>query len=416
MLHRIQEQSVGPNGREMAKAVEVCVHCGFCLATCPTYVTMGEEMDSPRGRIYLMKEALEGNLDEETAGEFIDNCLGCLACVTACPSGVEYGELLAPYRAWAEAGRERGLEERLTRFSLLQTLPFPGRFRLAARAGGWIKSLAPHLPSRFRAMLDLLPDSLPPAESLREIYPAQGKRKARVALLAGCAQQVLAPRINQAAIRVLTRHGVEVAVPRDQGCCGSLAMHIGERSAALQSARRNLGAFSGDYDAIVTTAAGCGSGMKEYGTLFRGEVDEEQAQALSRSTKDVTVFLEEIGFQPSDRCRGSGKRVAYHDACHLAHAQRVRAQPRRLLSSIPGLSLLEPTEWEICCGSAGTYNIEKPDTAGQLGERKARNLARTGADLVAMGNIGCMAQIERHLRAIGEDVPVVHTVELLDET
>ncbi|MDQ3397512.1 MAG: heterodisulfide reductase-related iron-sulfur binding cluster [Deinococcota bacterium] len=411
MQHHI-DTTLTPQAEEMAHAVESCVHCGFCLPTCPTYVVMGEEMDSPRGRIFLMKEVLEGGLALDEAQPYLDNCLGCLACVTACPSGVEYGELISPFRAWSEPQRRREPLERLQRFFVLETLPYPWRFRVAALLGKFARPFKGLMPGSFGTMLELLPQTLPKAERLPEVYPAQGERRARVALLAGCAQGVLAPTINWAALRVLSRNGVEVVVP-EQACCGALAMHVGEEARALATARKNLTAFPDDVDAIIATAAGCGSGMKEYGLLFKGSADEDSARAFAGRVMDVSLFLDGLGLTPPEGLERPLK-VAYHDACHLAHAQGVRSAPRRLLEAVPNLELLEPLEWELCCGSAGTYNIERPDTARELGERKARNLIDTGAEAVATGNIGCMTQLQTHLRALGKPLPVLHTVEVLD--
>ncbi len=398
----------------MVRAIEACVHCGFCLPTCPTYITMGEEMDSPRGRIFLMKEVLEGRMDSQTAEPFIDNCLGCQACVTSCPSGVQYGELITPYRAWSEPERKRGLFDRIRRRVLLFTLPYPGRFRTSIILGRWIRPLRRVLPKALSSMLEMVPAGRERSEPLREVYPAIGRRKARVGLLAGCAQQVLSPGINRAAIRVLNRNGVEVIVPATQACCGALAMHIGAEEEARAAARKNLAAFPDDLDAVITTAAGCGSGMKEYGLLFRDEPDEQKATALAEKTQDICAFLDSIGFAPPEDAVGEGQIVAYHDACHLAHAQGVRDAPRRLLETIPGLTLRVPAESEICCGSAGTYNIEHPDTARVLGRRKAQNLTATGANVIATGNIGCLVQISKHLAETGVPAPVRHTIELLD--
>jgi glycolate oxidase iron-sulfur subunit len=413
MQHAIPTDALGPQGGPMADAIGSCVHCGFCLPTCPTYVTMGEEMDSPRGRIFLMKEVLEGGLELETALPYIDNCLGCQACQTACPSGVEYGELITPFRAYAEERRHRDPMDRAQREMMLRTLPFPRRFRLAARLGRLAKPAARFLPDAMGAMLRLLPAALPPAQPLPEVVPAQGARRARVALLAGCAQQVLAPDINAATVRVLARSGVETVIPRGQGCCGALAMHTGAAGQAKPLARRNLEAFPDDVDAVVTNAAGCGSGMHEYGLLFKGEPEEEAAQALAGRVVDVSVFLDALGLGASPPARRRPPRVAYHDACHLAHAQGVRSAPRALLRAA-GLELVEPAEWELCCGSAGTYNVEKPETAAGLGERKARNLLATGAEAIATGNIGCMTQVDTHLRALGHAIPVLHTFQVLD--
>ena len=398
----------------MANAIEKCVHCGFCLSTCPTYVVLGEEMDSPRGRITLMKGALEGTLPIDETTPYIDRCLGCMACVTACPSGVPYAELLTPFRALAEEQRARGVVDRVARTLTRETLPYPGRFRLAAATGKLANPLKCALPARLGAMLNLLPAQVPPAHPLPDLIPAQGTRRARVALLAGCVQQVLAPEINWATARVLARNGVEVVIPAEQGCCGSLMMHGGEAAAARGLARRNLHVFPVDVDAVLTNAAGCGSGMKEYGLLFKGQPEEEAALALAARTQDVSVFLAELGLV-SPLPLPQPLRVAYHDACHLAHAQGVTAPPRRLLRAIPNLTLLEVPEGELCCGSAGTYNLEQPAIAATLGRRKAENIRRTNCDAVATGNIGCLVQIANALRQLdGGSLPLYHTMQVLD--
>ena len=413
MQHKILRERLGPQGGAMTKAVEACVHCGFCLPTCPTYVTMGEEMDSPRGRIILMKEVLEGNLDADLVRPYIDHCLGCVSCVTACPSGVEYGELLAPFRAFSEKQAKRDLLERLFRLLLMEMLPYPARFRLAVLSGILVRPFKRLLPARMRAGLELLPGKVPESTTLSNFYPAIGERRARVALLAGCAQQVLAPNINLATIGVLNRNGVDVLVPSNQACCGALAMHIGEEERARATARRNLNAFTPDVDAVVTNTAGCGSGMREYGLLFKGEEEETKAIDLAKKTADVSSFLHSLGFNPPENSV-EPSRIVFHDACHLAHAQKERIAPRSLLTAIPNLTLLEPPEWELCCGSAGTYNIDQPDTANQLGERKARNLISTEPDAVVTGNIGCMTQVKKHLNLMGHHTPVYHTMEMLD--
>ncbi len=396
----------------MAEAVSACVHCGFCLAACPTYAVLGEEMDSPRGRIVLMKEMLEGNLEMEPALPYIDRCLGCLGCVTACPSGVPYGELVTSFRAWSEDKRSRPLVERVKRTLVAQTLPYPKRFRVAAATGRLTKPIHPLLPRPFQPMLDLLPGQLPPSQPLPGIYPAQGERRARVALLAGCVQQVLNPDINWATLQVLAANGVEVVIPAGQGCCGALGMHTGQASSARQLARHNLTAFPMDIDAIIINAAGCGSGIKEYGLLFAGEPDEALARSFAEKARDVSEFLVELGLRPLNLLPLPLK-VAYHDACHLAHQQGIRSAPRTLLRQIPNLTLLEIPESDLCCGSAGTYNIDQPAIAHQLGQRKAGNILSTQPDAVVMGNIGCMVQVERGLAAAGHPLPVYHTLQLL---
>jgi glycolate oxidase iron-sulfur subunit len=413
MHHSIPIETLGPTGPAMAEAVDNCVHCGFCLATCPTYKVLGEEMDSPRGRIILMKESLEGRIELNAALPYLDRCLGCMACVTACPSGVAYGHLLSPFRARAEAQRTRPLLGEATRQLVKETLPYPDRFRLAAAAGRLGRLVRVALPAELRGMLELLPVELPPAQPLPEIFPAVGKRRGRVALLAGCVQQVLAPQINWATLRVLAQNGIETLIPHGQGCCGSLSLHIGEAQQARELARTNLRAFPGDVDAVVTNAAGCGSGMHEYGLLFAGETDAADAAAFAGKVQDITVFLDELGIV-APRGLPEPVRVAYHDACHLAHAQGVMVPPRRLLATIPNVTVLEIPEAELCCGSAGTYNLEQPELAHQIGERKARNILATGAQAIVTGNIGCMTQIRTHLELLGRPLAIWHTVELLD--
>jgi glycolate oxidase iron-sulfur subunit len=413
MQHQIPVNSLGPQGAAMASAVSACVHCGFCLPACPTYRVLEQEMDSPRGRIFLMKEVLEGALPLPEALPYVDRCLGCVACVPACPSGVAYGDLLASFRAMAWERRSQTIGDRLARALVRETLPYPGRFRTAARAGQTGRLLRRYLPPQLGAMMDLVPESLPAEQPLPPLVPAEGPRRARVALLAGCVQQVLAPDINWATVRVLARNGVEVVIPAEQGCCGALSMHTGERHQALSLARQNLGAFSEDVDAIITNAAGCGSGMREYPLLFAGQPEVGRAQAIAAQVRDVSSFLAELGWEIPPEL-DSPLLVAYHDPCHLAHAQGVREAPRRLLASIPGLTLMEIPEGDMCCGSAGTYNLEQPELAEELGRRKAAHIASTNANALATGNIGCLIQIQAHLKALGRAMPLYHTVQVLD--
>jgi glycolate oxidase iron-sulfur subunit len=411
MQHEIPVDRIGPAGPAMRDAIAACVHCGFCLPSCPTYQELGQEMDSPRGRIYLMKEVLEGKLDPARAQPHIDRCLGCLACVSSCPSGVAYQHLLSPYRAYVKPSVKRPLLERLRRHLAMQVIPYPGRFRLALRGGRLLRRLDSCLPAALRPMLRLLPGELPPALRLRARYPAQGQRRARVALLAGCAQQVLAPAINRATIEVLTRNGVEVIVPPLQGCCGALAWHSGEAAQARRQARRTLRHFAIDVDAVIVNAAGCGSGMHEYPLLLRGDPAEAAAQSLAGRVVDIAVFLDRLGIEPPP-APPRPLRIAYHDACHLSHGQQVRAAPRRLLSAIPDVELVELHDGERCCGSAGIYNLEQPEIAGALGARKAAAVHATACDLLATGNIGCIAQIRAHLAAPHAPA-VLHTIEVL---
>jgi glycolate oxidase iron-sulfur subunit len=411
--HAIPLDQYGPRGELMAHAVEKCVHCGFCLSTCPSYQVLGDEADSPRGRIFLMKSALEGELTFDAAVPYVDRCLGCLACVTTCPSGVAYHELVTPFRAQAEEHRSRPFMQRVQRTLVRQTLPYPNRFRLAARMGRLAQPIKGVLPQELRGMLSLLPDRLPASQRFPEIYPAEGQRRARVALLIGCVQNVLAPEINWATLRVLAKNGVEVVIPQGQGSCGALMLHIGDDHRAQELARNNLRIFPTDVDAIITNAAGCGSGMKEYGLLFKGTPDEEAANAFTRRVKDVSVLLAELGVQAPPPLAKSIK-IAYHDACHLAHAQGVTTAPRQLLRTIPNVTLLEIPQSEICCGSAGTYNLEHPEIAEQLGQRKVQNILSTGCEAIVAGNIGCIVQIGTRLKQIGQSLPIYHTVEILD--
>jgi glycolate oxidase iron-sulfur subunit len=413
MNHAIPSDALGPAGQPMAHAIEACVHCGFCLPTCPTYRVLGEEMDSPRGRIVLMKTALEGGVAVADTLPFVDRCLGCLACVTACPSGVRYDELLMLYRERAVPHRRDTLVTRASRVLLHQTLPHANRARLAFAIGRLAKPLAARLPSRLAAMLSLVPARLPKPEPLPQLVAAIGRRRARVALLAGCVQSALAPEIASATIRVLARNGVEVVVPPGQGCCGALALHAGDLPRARELARPLLDVFPADVDAVICNAAGCGSAMKEYGLLFSHDADEARARALASKTRDVTEFLADLGLLPPPAL-GVPLVVAYHDACHLVNAQRIAEAPRELLRQVGNLTLVVVEEGELCCGSAGTYNVDQPAIASALGERKARHLLASGARAVVAGNIGCLVQIRMHLERLGQPLPVWHTIEVLD--
>lgn len=413
MQHSIQAQKVGPLGEPMANAVQACVHCGFCLAACPTYAELGQEMDTPRGRIILMKQVLEGNLPWENAQPHIDRCLGCLACEPACPSGVPYRDLISPFRTLAQGHFKRSAGEKLRRLLASHTIPFPSRFRMAALAGGIAKKLQPLVPSVLRSMIDLVPSTVPRARRLPGISPALGERRGRVALLAGCAQQVLDPDINLATIEVLTRNGIEVVVPADQGCCGGLAWHTGDLKAARRFARNNLNAFPTDVDAIVTNAAGCGSAMHEYHLMLRGTDDEKKANTFRKRVLDVSVYLHRLGLRETPRGSGRPQKIVYHDACHLANAQGVRREPRQLLRAIPGVEICELAEAHLCCGSAGTYNLDQPEIAASLGEKKARAVIASGAEVLASGNIGCLTQLRVHLAKLGSPLPVRHTMQAL---
>jgi len=413
MQHSIPASKHGALTEPMAHAVQTCVHCGFCLPACPTYRELGQEMDSPRGRIVLMKQVLEGQLDWSAAQPHIDRCLGCLACEPACPSGVPYRDLISPFRALAQPHFKQSFGARLRRKLAAITLPYPARFRVALSTGRIARALKPLVPRTLRPMLDLLPATVPTAVKLPAIASAVGKRRARVALLAGCAQQVLDPDINVATIAVLTRQGVEVVVPPEQGCCGGLAWHTGDLAAAQQFARHNLDAFPTDIDAIVTNAAGCGSAMHEYHLILRGTSDEVRADVLRRKVVDVSVFLSRLGLREPFPDRGRKLRVAYQDACHLAHAQGVQSEPRKLLRAIPGVELVPIADAHLCCGSAGTYNLDQPEIAASLGAQKARAVIATGADVVASGNIGCLTQLRVHIAREGSSLRVRHTLQIL---
>jgi glycolate oxidase iron-sulfur subunit len=412
MLHSIPEDKFGPFTKPMTQAVEACVHCGFCLAACPTYQVLGQEMDSPRGRIVLMKQVLEGNLGWRQAQPHVDRCLGCLACEPACPSGVQYRDLISPFRALARKQFSRPLGERLRRWFVARTIPYPDSLRAALAGARLLRRLRLGLPAAFRPMLALAPKRLPAAATLRGA-PARGGRRARVALLAGCAQQVLEPDINAATIEVLARNGIEVIVPVAQGCCGGLAWHTGDLRSARLLARRNLDAFPADVDAVVTNAAGCGSALHEYALMLRGTPDEDRARAFAERVCDAGAFLARLGLREAMRGFGGPRRIAYHDACHLANAQGVRAEPRLLLAAIPGVELCEVADAHLCCGSAGTYNLDQPAIATTLGAQKARAVAATGAQLVATGNIGCLLQLRQHLATLGSPLPVRHTFQVL---
>ncbi|MEM9366790.1 MAG: heterodisulfide reductase-related iron-sulfur binding cluster [Planctomycetota bacterium] len=429
MLHEIDLTQNGPHGQAMADAVSTCVHCGFCLSACPTYEQLGDEADSPRGRIFLMKEVLEGKLDLEAAAPHVDRCLGCLACEPACPSGVPYRDLISPFRA-ATAGRRRvSWLQRMARRVVQLTLPYPGRFRIAATMGRWSRPLVEAMPAFLvprvaRAMLGLLPDQLPKRSETKAFYPATGEQRGVVAMLRGCAQTVLAPEINAATIRVLTANGIEVHVPENQVCCGALSWHVGNLRGAQGFANQNLDAFDrqdAPWDAVLTNAAGCGSGLHEYGLILAGTDRQTQAETFAAKVSDVSRYLSRLSTRKAFPDRGTTTRIAYHDACHLANAQGVRSEPRALLRAIPGVTLVEITDGHLCCGSAGTYNIDQPDMANQLGDAKARAILATEPDVIATGNIGCLTQIRTHLKRVAEadgmpltELPSVrHTVEIL---
>jgi glycolate oxidase iron-sulfur subunit len=402
--------------------IDDCVHCGFCLPTCPTYVLWGEEMDSPRGRIVLMKEghaAISPPLVEH-----IDRCLGCMACVTACPSGVQYDKLLEDARAQIERNFERPPPERAHRRLVFELFTRPGRLRAsapglaAARALGLDRiARRPGVRSRLpklAALMALAPDT-PLRRSLTRLperFEPRGEQRGTVALLQGCVQRVFFGHVNEATARVLAAEGFEVHAPAQPRCCGALALHAGADPQARSLAKQTIEKLEG-YDTVIVNAAGCGSAMKDYGHVLRDEPDwAERAQAFSAKVRDVTEFLAEV--EPRAERRPLRMKVAYHDACHLAHAQAVRTQPRELLRGIPELELVEPAEWELCCGSAGIYNVVQPDAARDLGDRKAAQVLATEPDAYASANPGCLVQVSQALGRAGWPLPALHPVELLD--
>jgi glycolate oxidase iron-sulfur subunit len=405
--------------------IEKCVHCGFCLPVCPTYVLWGQEMDSPRGRIYLMKLASDGaaEMNEKWVSHF-DSCLGCMACMTACPSGVDYGKLIEATRAQIERKTERSRGEKLHRRFMFETFTQPDRLRqmrlpllvyqksgLQAVVRGL--SLLKLLPKTIQAMEALLP-KLGAKETVAEVTPAVGTKRRRVGLLLGCVQREFLSQVNAATARVLAAEGCEVVAPGEQPCCGALLVHAGEEAAAVALAKRTIDRFErAEVETVVTNAAGCGSNVKEYGHLLRDEPEyAERARAFAAKCKDVSEVLGEM--EPRARRNELKLRVAFHDSCHLQHAQGVRSQPRALLSKIPGLELTEIPEAAICCGSAGIYNLVQPDAANALGDRKADLIAPLKADVVATGNPGCILQMQSALARRGQKTPVVHTIQLLD--
>ena len=411
-------QLADPNVAESEKILRTCVHCGFCTATCPTYVLLGDELDSPRGRIYLIKDMLE-NDRPATAGvvKHIDRCLSCLACMTTCPSGVHYMHLVDHARIHIEQTYRRPLADRALRALLGFVLPHNGRFRLALRAAQIARPLGKAFTalgfSRLAAMLRLAPVALPRAPGAGFThFPAAGATRARVALLEGCVTPVIGPSVQEAAIRVLNRHGVEVVMPTGQGCCGGLAHHAGRERAALDAVRANVDAWIAEadgkgLDAILVTASGCGTTVKDYGFMLRSDrAYAAKAARVSKLALDISEYLSLLRLSPHHS--GTALTVAYHSACSLQHGQKVVRPPKELLSKL-GFVVKDVPEGHLCCGSAGTYNILQPELADRLRERKVANIAKVKPDVIAAGNIGCITQI-----AAGTSIPVVHTVELID--
>ena len=414
------EQLFDPDTATSESIIRKCVHCGFCTATCPTFVELGDELDSPRGRIYLLKEMLEKDKPAtQEVVKHIDRCLSCLSCMTTCPSGVHYGHLVDHGRAHIEETYRRPWHDRAIRALLAQVLPYRNRFRVALLAsvpGRLLKPLLAGIPAArpLAAMLDLAP-VMPPARSATEgaqTFAAEGARLKRVALLSNCAQPVVAPQINEATIRLLNRHGVEVVIAKGEGCCGAIVHHMGREDQAKALARRTIDAWIAEMDgegldAIVVNVSGCGTTVKDYGHLFREDPDyAEKAARISAIAREVSEVMDDIGLMaPAIEV---GLTAAYHSACSMQHGQRVQAPPRALLRAA-GYAVKEIPESHLCCGSAGTYNILQPEIAGRLRRRKASNIESVAPDVVATGNVGCITQIAK-----GTSIPIVHTVELLD--
>ena len=413
--------------------IDACVHCGFCLSTCPSYRVIGKEMDSPRGRIYLMDAINEGEATiDNTTSQHFDSCLGCLACVTTCPSGVQYDRLLAATRPQIERNQTRSLPDRLIRTLIFNLFPYPNRLRtflpplwLYQKSGlqqlvrntGLLKKLTP----RLAAMEAILPKitTFSPHDNLPEVIPAQGEKRYRVGMILGCVQRLFFSPVNEATARVLTANGCEVVIPPTQGCCAALPAHQGQEAQAQALARQMIDSFiDEDLDAIIINAAGCGHTLKEYGHILADDPEyKEKAEQFSSQVKDVQEFLATIELTAELHPLASKElTLVYQDACHLLHGQKISVQPRQVLKKIPGVRLREPIDASLCCGSAGIYNMLQPETADELGRQKANNLINTGASVIASPNPGCSLQIQKHLDLKGSKVKLLHPVELLDRS
>ena len=412
-----EEQLRRPEIRLADGILRTCIHCGFCTATCPTYQVLGDELDSPRGRIYLIKDMLEADrpADARTV-KHIDRCLSCLACTSTCPSGVDYMHLIDLARAHVERTYRRPLMDRLLRRALAAILPHPGRFRLALLAAKIARPFRRLLPdARLRAMLEMAPKSIPPVSRNDDpqVFPARGERRMRVALLTGCAQRALNTDINDATIRLLRRLGCEVVIARSMGCCGALVHHMGREAESQAAALKNIDAWMAEVngaglDAIVINTSGCGTTVKDYGHMLRNHPRAADAAKIAALALDVSELVARLGLPEAPEGPHRGLRVAYHAACSLQHGQQIRSEPKALLRRA-GFQVVEPRDAHLCCGSAGTYNLLQPALSAELRRRKLARLAETEPQLIAAGNIGCMMQI-----GSGSSVPIVHTVELLD--
>ncbi|WP_151718255.1 glycolate oxidase subunit GlcF [Gemmobacter serpentinus] len=408
------DQLQDPGTARANQILRSCVHCGFCTATCPTYQVLGDELDSPRGRIYLIKDMLEsGRAADEKTVKHIDRCLSCLSCMSTCPSGVHYMHLIDHARAHVEATYKRPWQDRALRWVLAKVIPHPMRFRLALAGARLARPMARLLPdARLRAMIAMAPREIPPVSRNDDpqVFPAQGVRRVRVALLTGCAQKALNTDINDATIRLLRRLGCEVVVARGMGCCGALTHHMGRVDESHAQAGANIAAWMAEkradgLDAIVINTSGCGTTVKDYGHMFRGDPKAADAAEVAGLAVDISELVQRLGLPEG---ASKGLRVAYHAACSLQHGQQVKSAPKDLLKRA-GFEVVEPADPHLCCGSAGTYNLLQPEISGELKRRKVATLEAKAPQLIAAGNIGCMMQI-----GSGTQVPVVHTVELLD--
>ncbi|MDR6266427.1 glycolate oxidase subunit GlcF [Roseobacter sp. N2S] len=408
------EQLADPSTARCNEILRSCVHCGFCTATCPTYQVLGDELDSPRGRIYLIKDMLEaGRPADEKTVKHIDRCLSCLACMTTCPSGVHYMHLVDHARAHIEETYKRPLMDRVLRWTLAKILPYPKRFRVALLGAKIGRPLARFMPDpRLKAMLEMAPKHIPPVSRNddAQVFPAIGPRKMRVALMTGCAQRALNTDINDATIRLLRRLGCDVVIAKGQGCCGALTHHMGKLGESHSAAAKNIAVWAAEMDgdgldAVVINTSGCGTTVKDYGHMFRNETLAKDAARVSAVAMDVSEVLMKLDLPEG---AAKGLRVAYHAACSLQHGQQIKTHPKTLLKRA-GFEVVEPSDSHLCCGSAGTYNLMQPEISGQLKARKVKTLEAKTPDVISAGNIGCMMQIGSATK-----VPVVHTVELLD--
>ena len=420
-----------PHKPPKQELIDACVHCGFCLSTCPSYRVIGKEMDSPRGRIYLMNgiNKSEASFSEATIQHF-DSCLGCLACVSTCPSGVQYDKLISATRHQVQRNQPRTPEEQIIRWLIFNLFPYPERLRLLfiplyfyqklglqklIRATKLLQKVSPQLDAMESVLPQITLNSF--QDNFLDVTPAQGKKRYRVGMILGCVQRLFFSSVNQATMRVLTANGCEVVVPKTQGCCAALPEHQGETAQAQALARQMIDSFAGaDVDAIIINAAGCGHTLKEYGHILEDDPEyREKAKEFASKVKDIQEFLAGVGLTTKlSPITDKPLTIVYQDACHLIHGQRISVQPRQLLQQIPNVTLREPIDAALCCGSAGVYNMLQPDIADELGEQKVNNLLNTGAELIASSNPGCSLQIKKHLGLQGKEIPLIHPIELLD--